>query len=231
MNVDAAKRSAGTGPDRGERAAPVRTVVKICGITTLEDARAAVRVGANWLGFVIYEPSPRHVNPDQAARIIAAIPGLTAVAVMVATPPERALEIARRMGAARIQMHRPSASWPLDFPIPTTLVVTVTADGSLTTPLPDRRHLVMLDTAHAELAGGTGETFPWEAARRVGHDRPVLLAGGLGPHNVREAIQRVRPFGVDASSSLESAPGRKDHAAVRQFIELVRATDRAREQA
>ena len=229
MIVDAAKRPAGAGPDRDEHRAPSRTVVKICGITTLEDARAAVAGGADWLGFVIYEPSPRHVDPDQAARIVAAVPGLAAVAVMVATPPERALEIARRVGASRIQMHRPPASWPLDFPIPTTMVVTVAADGTLTTPLPDARHLVMLDTAHAELDGGTGETFPWDAARRVARDRLVLLAGGLGPLNVREAIQRVRPFGVDASSSLESAPGRKDHAAVRHFIESVRATGRAGE--
>jgi phosphoribosylanthranilate isomerase len=227
--VDAAERPAARSPARGEHAAPPRTIVKICGITHLEDARAAVAAGADWLGFVIYQPSPRHVEPDAVARIVAAMPGLTAVAVMVATPPDRALEIARHMGASRIQMHRPPAGWPVDFPIPTTMVVPVAADGSLTTPLPDTHHLVMLDTAHAELAGGTGETFPWEAARRVARERPVLLAGGLGPLNVREAIQRVRPFGVDASSSLENAPGRKDHATVRHFIEVVRATDRMRE--
>jgi phosphoribosylanthranilate isomerase len=229
MIVNAPGRPAGDQPGRGDLAAPSRTIVKICGITDLEDARAAVADGADWLGFVIYEPSPRHVEPDRAAEIIAAVPGVTAVAVMVATPPDLALAIARRIGAARIQMHRPPPGWPLGFPIPTTMVVPISADGALTTPLPDARHLVMLDTAHAELAGGTGETFPWASARAVARDRDVLLAGGLSPANVGEAVQRVRPFGVDASSSLERSPGRKDHAAVRLFIEAVRATDRVRE--
>jgi len=228
MIVDASPRAAGESSGGGERAS-ARTTVKICGVTNLEDARAAVEAGADWLGFVFHEPSPRHVEPARAAEIIAALGGVAAVAVMVATAPERALAIARAMGARRIQMHRPLAAWPADFPVPVTLVVPVSAAGELTARLPEARHLVMLDTAHAELAGGTGETFPWDAARRLARERAVLLAGGLSPDNVAEAIRRVRPFGVDASSSLERAPGLKDHAIVRRFIAAARAAERERE--
>jgi phosphoribosylanthranilate isomerase len=227
--VETPARPAGAGSGEGEQPVPARTVVKVCGITNLEDARAAIADGADWLGFVFHAPSPRHVDPARAADIIAALPGVTAVAVMVATPAEQALALARRIGAVRVQMHRPSAGWPPDFPLPVTLVVPVAADGTLAAPLPDPRHLVMLDTAHAELAGGTGETFPWRAAQRVARERPVMLAGGLAPLNVREAVLRVQPYGVDASSGLERAPGLKDHALVRRFIERVRAADRAKE--
>lgn len=227
--VETPARPAGTGSGEGEQPVQARTVVKVCGITNLEDARAAISEGADWLGFVFHAPSPRHVDPARAAEIIAALPGVMAVAVMVATPAEQALELARRIGAARVQMHRPPSGWPLDFPLPVTLVVPVAADGTLAAPLPDRRHLVMLDTAHAELAGGTGETFPWQAAQRVARERPVMLAGGLAPLNVHDAVLRIRPYGVDASSGLERAPGLKDHALMRGFVERVRAADRAKE--
>lgn len=225
MTVESRERAAGSKPGAAARPITARTVVKICGITNLDDARAALEAGADWLGFVHHAPSPRHVDPARAAEIVAAL-GAPAVAVMVATPPDRALAIASRIGATRIQMHRPPASWPSDFPLPTTMVVTVSAAGELTAPLPEERHLVMLDTAHAELAGGTGETFPWEAARRVALERPLLLAGGLSADNVREALARVRPFGVDASSVLELAPGLKDRARVRAFVLAVRGADR-----
>ena len=227
--VDPSQRPAAADAGGGPHPAPPRTVVKVCGITNLEDARAALQSGADWLGFVFHEPSPRHVDPARAASIVRALPGVTAVAVMVARPPEAALALARAMGAARVQMHRPAERWPADFPLPVTMVVPVAADGTVGAPLPDARHLVMLDTAHAELAGGTGETFPWESAHRVARERLVILAGGLSPANVREAVLRVRPFGVDASSGLERAPGLKDHERMRLFVEQVRAADRVRE--
>ena len=104
-------------------------------------------------------------------------------------------------------------------------MVPVTRDRGIGGPLPDGRHLLMLDTAHEHRAGGTGETFSWDAAVAVARSRAVLLAGGLGFDNVAEAIERVSPFGVDASSRLESAPGIKDHERVRRFVSAVREVE------
>jgi phosphoribosylanthranilate isomerase len=109
------------------------------------------------------------------------------------------------------------------------MAVPVGADGSLGETLPPERHTVLLDTSDARLAGGTGRTFPWEAARVVAATRPVLLAGGLDDGNVAEAVAAVRPLGVDASSRLESSPGVKDPERVRRFVAAVRACEATRE--
>ncbi len=100
--------------------------------------------------------------------------------------------------------------------------------GALGGPLPPEPHLVMLDAAHPRLAGGTGRPVPWPAAAEVARRREVLLAGGLGPDNVAEAIDVVAPFGVDASSGLESAPGIKDADKVRRFVAAARRADAVR---
>ena len=216
-------------PVRTPAASPVqhsRTLIKVCGLTRLEDARAALDAGADWLGFIVHGDSPRRITPERAAEITAALPGATAVAVMVAVAPAEALDLARRAGAQRVQIHRAPPGWPAEFPLPAAIVVPVTHDGRLMMAAPASRHLLMLDTADAGRAGGTGRTFPWEGAVAVARERAVLLAGGLGPENVAAAIACVRPFGVDASSQLESAPGIKDHARVRDFIAAVREIDR-----
>jgi phosphoribosylanthranilate isomerase len=206
--------------------AAARTIVKVCGLTSLEDARAAVEAGADWLGFVLRWESPRRIEPEAAAAIIAALPQVVAVAVMVAPAPDDALELARAIGARRVQLHRVDpASWPGDFPLPVTFAVPVDAHGALLGAAPDARHLLMLDTADPELAGGTGRTFPWEAAATLAALRPVMLAGGLSAENVGDAIVRVRPFAVDASSRLESAPGRKDPERIRRYVLAARDAD------
>jgi len=203
-----------------------RTIVKVCGITRVEDARAAVDAGADWLGVILLGDSPRRIDAALGRSISAAVDGIPVVAVMVAPTPDEALELARRAGAARVQLHSVDAfRWPGEFPLPVTISVPVAADGSLTEALPPERHTVMLDTSDPRREGGTGRTFPWEAARVVAATRPVLLAGGLDPANVAEAMRAVRPFGVDASSRLESAPGLKDPDRVRRFVAAVRACD------
>ena len=210
---------AAPGPDR-------RTVVKICGITRVEDARAAMDAGADWLGFVVRGESRRRVEAEVAGAIAAAVPQATVVAVMVAVTPEEALDLAHKAGAQRIQLHRVDpGDWPEGFPLPVTFAVSVTAEGKLVGRLPALRDLLMLDRASETLAGGTGETFPWEAAVSLAARRPVMLAGGLDPGNVGAALERVRPYGVDASSRLENAPGIKDHERVRRFVAAVRAHD------
>jgi len=203
-------------------------VVKVCGITRAGDAQMALDAGADWIGCIVSGASPRRVSPETAATIAAAVPRAITVAVMVGTGPDEALRIARAAGAARVQLHRVDASaWPADFPLPVCFAVPVASDGALTATLPDPRHLVMLDTAHATLEGGTGHTFPWASARIVAATRPVMIAGGLDGANVGAAIATVRPFGVDASSRLESAPGIKDPERVRAYVAAARAGEMA----
>lgn len=203
-----------------------RTIVKVCGITRIEDARVAIDAGADWIGVILKGDSPRRIEATQARIISSAVDGATVVAVMVAPTPQEALALARAAGATRLQLHRVDpAHWPADFPLPLTIAVAVATDGSLTDMLPPEHHDVLLDTAHASLAGGTGRTFPWEAARVVAASRRVLLAGGLDATNVAAAVALVQPFGVDASSRLESSPGIKDAERVRQFVAAVRECD------
>ena len=203
-----------------------RTIVKVCGITRPEDARAAVAAGADWLGYILWDGSPRGVSPEQMRAMADPLPSTIAVAVMVSPEPDEALKAAGRAGADRVQLHRVDPSkWPADFPLPVTFAVPVAGDGSLGAPLPALDHLVLLDTAHRVLPGGTGERFPWETARVVAATRPILLSGGLDAECVADAIEQVQPFGVDASSRLERAPGIKDADKVRRFVAAVRAWD------
>lgn len=200
-----------------------RIVVKVCGLTRLQDARAAFEAGADWLGFIVHADSPRRVDAARAGEILAALPGATGVAVMVGAGPDEALALARAAGAARVQLHGVDpAAWPEDFPLPAAFVVPVGADGVLAGPAPSERHLLMLDTRVEGMAGGTGRTFPWAAARAWCTRRDVMLAGGLDADNVAAALGAVRAFGVDASSRLEAAPGLKDPERVRRYVTAVR---------
>ena len=200
-----------------------RLVVKVCGLTNLEDARMAIDAGADWLGFVVKHDGPRAIRPADARAIVRALPVSVVVAVMVSPTPEEALAIARETGALRVQLHRVDAtSWPRDFPLRAAFAVGVDENGALTAPPPPVPHLLMLDTSDLKLPGGTGRTFPWESAARVARERELLLAGGLGPDNVAAAIEAVRPFGVDASSRLEQRPGLKDPERVRRYVSEAR---------
>jgi len=206
--------------------APHRTLVKVCGLTRLEDARAARAAGADWLGFVLKGETPRRIAAEAAGAIVEAVGGGVPVAVLVDPTPDEALKLAARARAERIQLHRVDpARWPDDFPLPLSFAIPVAEDGSLQEALPALGHMVLLDTAHPTLAGGTGETFAWKTAQIVAASRPVFLAGGLGADNVAAAILKVRPHGVDASSRLESAPGIKDENLMRRFVDQVRAID------
>ena len=207
-----------------------RTVVKVCGITRLEDARAALAAGADWLGLILAPGTPRDLAPAAAAALVRALPaGTVTVAVMVGPTPEEALAAARAIGADRVQLHRVDpAAWPADFPLEAGFAVPVDAAGRLSAALPPPGRLVLLDTADPTLPGGTGRTHPWDAAAALAAGRDVMLAGGLDGDNVAAALERVRPFGVDASSRLESAPGIKDHERVRRYVAAVRRWDERR---
>ncbi|MEO7867044.1 MAG: phosphoribosylanthranilate isomerase [Candidatus Eisenbacteria bacterium] len=211
---------------------PGRTIVKVCGLTRREDAAHALACGADWLGFIVLGESVRSIPAEAAGAIVESLDAAVAVAVMVAPTPEAALAIASRMGASRIQLHQVDPiQWPSDFPLPCAFALGVDPTGSMLGMAPPLPHLVLLDTAHERLAGGTGRTFPWHAAVALAATREVMLAGGLGADNVAAAIQAVRPFGVDASSRLESGPGVKDAELVRRYVAAVRECDERRDAA
>ena len=188
--------------------APV--LVKVCGITTREDALAAIEAGAAALGFNFYADSPRYIAEERAAEIVAALPlGILKVGVFVDNSPEHILAVARRVGLDIVQLHGGLVSVPMRF------WRALPANG---TPIRENHgaEAILLDTPSSTFFGGTGTTFPWEIAR--GFPGRVVIAGGLDASNVRTAIERARPWGVDACSRLESSPGVKDHAKVRAFV-------------
>jgi len=195
--------------------------VKICGITSADDARAAVGAGADALGFMFYEPSPRCVTPEQATAIIAKLPTHVAkVGVFVDADEATVRTTAATAGLDTLQFH---GSEPPEFcarfELRTIKAFRVKDTGSLG-QLPDYdTDAWLLDSYVQGVPGGTGERFNWELAaeaKRLG--RPILLAGGLTPDNAAEAVGQVAPFGLDVSSGVEAAPGRKDAAKVAAFI-------------
>lgn len=206
-----------------------RTLVKVCGLTRLEDARWALECGADWLGFIVRSDGPRRIEPERVAAIVDELgahekaPRWQAVAVMAGAGPDEALALAQRSHAHRVQLHGADATrWPAEFPYACAFAVGVTPEGVLLADEPPARHLLMLDTSVGGHEGGTGRTWPWVSARAIAERRDVLLAGGLHAGNVAEAIQALHPFGVDAASRLESHPGVKDPEKVRRYVEAVR---------
>ena len=195
--------------------------VKICGITSTDDARAAVGAGADALGFMFYEPSPRCITPGRAAAIIAELPAHVAkVGVFVDADEAAVRATAATAGLDTLQFHgNESPRYCARFELRTIKAFRVKDSESLD-QLPDyETDAWLLDSYVKGVPGGTGERFNWDLAveaNRLG--RPILLAGGLTPANAGEAVGQVAPFGLDVSSGVEAAPGRKDAAKVAALI-------------
>ncbi len=202
--------------------------VKVCGIVTLGDARYAAAAGADLLGFVQVLVSPRYIEPSRAKAIIDWIHGPKSVGVFADAPLSHVNAVAARVGFDYVQLHgSESAGFCRHVAQPVIKAFSVKADTTVDA-LRDRMEryrgavsMFLLDTHDSILLGGTGRTLPWEVAASVAREFPVMLAGGLGPHNVRQAMEAVRPYGIDCSSRLESAPGRKDPELVSQLMEAV----------
>lgn len=193
-------------------------MVKICGITNREDALAAVDGGAAALGFNFYPKSPRYIPPTDAARLAEGLPGsVWKVGIFVNEPGGRIEEIAAFAGLDVAQIH--GGQPPEDLPRGLRVWKAFRVDSSFSPAVLDAYPVeaFLLDTPSAELHGGTGRTFDWTLATGTG--RRIILAGGLDASNVRDAIRTARPWGVDACSRLESAPGRKDHKKMMEFIQ------------
>jgi len=209
----------------------MRTRVKICGITRLEDARLAVELGAAALGFNFYPPSPRYIAPSAEAEIIRRLPPfVTPVGVFAdETAAEHVAAVARDARVIAVQLHGPrfpEASGLLEG----FLVIRAVAVREDFRPEELGRlkaNAFLLDAFDPTLHGGTGKTFNWSLAREAARYGPIVLAGGLTPENVGEAIREVRPFAVDVASGVESAPGIKDAAKLRAFFAAVEEADSA----
>lgn len=194
--------------------------VKICGITNVEDALQACACGADALGLVFYDKSPRCVTPETARVIIQALPPLvTPVGLFVNEQPQRIRQLAEYCGLDVIQLHGDEGPQDCDFaPLRSIKALRVRDAASLVGHEQFPTSALLLDAWVAGAYGGTGESFNWELAAGIARQRPVILAGGLTPDNVAAAVSAVRPYGVDVSSGVESVPGRKDPAKVAAFI-------------
>lgn len=204
------------------------TFVKICGVTRLEDARAAAALGAGAVGFVFWPRSPRCIEPAAARAIVDALPPhVMAVGVFVDQPADEVERIAAAARLGALQLHGgETASYCREFqrPVIKAFGVDATFDEEALSQYPPGV-TVLLDASDAERKGGTGRSIDWRVAARVAGRRRILLAGGLRPETVGEAIACVRPFGVDVSSGVERAPGIKDHERLRALFGAVRETD------
>jgi phosphoribosylanthranilate isomerase len=198
--------------------------VKICGITRAEDAMLAVDIGAAAVGFVFWSRSPRFVEPARAREIVRALPPfVTPVGVFVDQPAGHVKDVAAVVGLGAVQLH---GNEDLGYArtlgrrvIKAASVAQATARGDFW----PADVTLLLDAVDAPERGGTGQAVDWAGAAALAARRRIILAGGLTPENVGAAIQQVRPFAVDVSSGVESAPGIKDGARLRAFMAAVRA--------
>ena len=200
-----------------------RLFVKICGLTRPQDAELAAALGASALGFVFWPESPRAVTAEAAKAIAARIPkDVTKVGVFVNENIERVRGVVDDVGLDFAQLHgdeTPEYCQRLERKV--IKAVGMRADGGSTFASFDSDVLLLVDAHDPATRGGTGRTVDWDAARAVAAERPLILAGGLNAANVRLAIRSVRPYGVDVSSGVESAPGIKDPAKLRSFFEVL----------
>jgi phosphoribosylanthranilate isomerase len=206
--------------------------VKICGITSLLDARAAVDAGANYLGFNFYERSPRNVARSEAARIRSQLPpAVEAVGIFVNTQPMDIFALGASVRLKYAQLHgdeKPQDVADLSRSIPIIKAFKVDGDFRLDLLLKYIKVFAFLLDAPSETGqyGGTGQTFDWSIAAQAAKSHRIILAGGLKVGNVAEAIRTVRPYAVDVASGVETKPGKKDHGLMREFIQEVRRAEK-----
>jgi phosphoribosylanthranilate isomerase len=203
--------------------------VKICGLTSVDDARAALDSGADYIGFVLHPGSPRAVKLDALPGLLAALPPARAVAVVV-NMDRRTLDwLLGRCALHAVQFHGNEAP-ALGEGLAVELWRAVAFRAGAWAPDPGvwgGAARLVVDASDPKRYGGSGELADWGAAAKLAASRRIMLAGGLNPDNVAAAVRAVRPVGVDVASGVESAPGRKDPAAVSRFIEAVRREEKS----
>jgi phosphoribosylanthranilate isomerase len=196
--------------------------IKVCGLRRAEDVECAVTHGATAVGFIFWPRSPRYVDPERAGALVRLVPkGVATVGVFVNEPAEAIRNIASHTGVSMVQLHGdepPEIAAQLDRPVLKAMGVEVVRD----TAWPVETTVLLDVTDHAR-RGGTGQLVDWAQAAAVARVRPVVLAGGLVPDNVADAIAAVRPYGVDVSSGVEDEPGIKNAGRMQLFLERARA--------
>ena len=201
-------------------------VVKICGITNVDDGLAAVEAGADALGFIFHQQSPRYVPIEKAAEVIRDLPSaIVKVGVFVDAAEELVYRAIRECGLNLLQFHgAESPEYCVQFGLMSMKAFQVRDAKSLSRLTDFKTDAWLLDAYSPNKLGGTGERFDWDLAieaRKLG--RPIFLAGGLTPDNVAEAVRHVEPYAVDVSSGVEASPGKKDHAKVKAFVAAAKA--------
>lgn len=202
--------------------------VKICGITSVEDAEVAVAAGADALGFIMYRKSPRFVEPTIVRAIIAGLPPFVLpIGVFVNEEADRVRTLMDECGLALAQLHGDeSASYCQNLGRPALKALRLKDRGTFLAlaEFQGRAHVrgFLIDAFSEQAYGGTGQTVDWTLAAEAARSAPILLAGGLTPSNVAEAIRQVHPYGVDVSSGVEERPGKKDPAKVKAFMDAAR---------
>jgi len=200
-------------------------VVKICGITNVEDGLAAAAAGADALGFIFYEQSPRYVPVEKAATVIRDLPApIVKVGVFVDADEDTVYRAIRECGLNLLQFHgSESPEYCVQFGLMSMKAFQVRDAQSLTRLTDFKTDAWLLDAYSPNKLGGTGEKFNWDLAieaRKLG--RPIFLAGGLTSENVAEAVRQVEPYAVDVSSGVEASPGKKDYGKVKAFIDAAK---------
>ena len=205
----------------------MRTRVKICGITRVADALAAAEAGADAIGLVFYADSPRAVTEAQAAKIVAALPPwVSSVGLFVSAPRREIDAVLTQVRLDYLQFHGDEAPDVCDLGMPYIKAVRMRegVDVSAAATRYRAARALLLDTYDANIAGGTGQTFDWT---RIPRDvaKPIILAGGLTPQNVAQAIRTARPYGVDVSGGVEVTKGIKDKTRIMAFMRAVTEAD------
>jgi phosphoribosylanthranilate isomerase len=188
-------------------------ILKVCGITSLADARLAIEYGATFLGFNFYRPSPRYIEPESARQIITALPpAVTPVGIFVNEPtPDAVDRLMAQSGVTMAQLHGDeTADYGRAVGAARVIKAWRGAPGLEAEAVEYPAAALLLDAYDPRLYGGTGRTVDWDLAARLARQVRLFLAGGLSPDNIGEAVRRVRPFAVDLNSGVESAPGIKD---------------------
>ena len=204
----------------------MRTRIKICGITRAQDACAAAQAGADAIGLVFYPPSPRYLSSERAVELRDALPPFVqTVALFVNPDAAQVAQVLQRVRPAMLQFHgEETPEFCAQFGMPFVKACRVRPGiDALEYLRPFSRAAAWLFDSHVPEYGGVGESFDWSLVPAT--DKPVILSGGLSRDKVAEAIRRVRPWGVDVSSGVESAKGIKDAAKIAAFIAEVRNAD------
>lgn len=198
--------------------------VKICGVTGLEDGQLAAELGASAIGLVLWPGSPRYVETAKAKAIVAALPPFVSVVGVFVNQQDDAERLACEIGLTAVQFHgdEPPGSYRA-FPLRVIKAVTVRdASAREEAAAVPATATVLLDSHDRVKRGGTGRVVDWSIAAMIARERRVILSGGLTPENVTEAVGAVRPYAIDVSSGVESAPGRKDPAKLRALFAALR---------